>query len=364
MRVLLITGSFPPMKCGVGDYSYHLSKALASDPQIQVGILTSAIRGIKNNINRIEVFPIIKQWAPPEALQIMKIIRRWSPDIVHIQYPTQGYGHGLLPWLIPLISFMTGKKVVQTWHEGYGRRNAPELFLKSIIPSGLVLARTQYKETLHPMLRWALWKKKVAFIPIASNIPVISITDQEKNALKGNYLKGQKRLIIFFGFIYPNKGIELLFEIADPSSDQIVIAGEIGTDSSYYQSILNKSAIKTWADKATVIGFIPATDISALLAVADAVVLPFRSGGGEWNRGSVKASVTHGAFTITTSQTKNGYDKKHNIYYAKVDDVQEMKSAMNTHAGKRRDYDTDIDKDEWRDIANQHIKIYQEMITL
>ena len=37
---------------------------------------------------------------------------------------------------------------------------------------------------------------------------------------------------------------------------------------------------------------------------------------------------------------------------------------MNTHAGKRRDYDTDIDKDEWRDIANQHIKIYQEMITL
>ena len=173
-----------------------------------------------------------------------------------------------------------------------------------------------------------------------------------------------KRLIIFFGFIYPNKGIELLFEIADPSSDQIVIAGEIGTDSSYYQSILNKSAIKTWADKATVIGFIPATDISALLAVADAVVLPFRSGGGEWNRGSVKASVTHGAFTITTSQTKNGYDKKHNIYYAKVDDVQEMKSAMNTHAGKRRDYDTDIDKDEWRDIANQHIKIYQEMITL
>ena len=64
---------------------------------------------------------------------------------------------------------------------------------------------------------------------------------------------------------------------------------------------------------------------------------------------------------ITTSLTKSGYDEKLNVYYAKVDDVQEMKLALNTYAGKRRMHDIDIDKDEWRQIAKDHISFYENI---
>ena len=361
MRVLIVTGSYPPMRCGVGDYTYNLVEALAVDPEIHVGVLTSVAGGEMGKTDGIEIFPVIKRWRLAEALKVIKIIRHWSPDIVHIQHPTQGYGNGLLPWLLPMISFLMRKKVVQTWHEGYGRRNAPKLFLKSIVPSGLVFVRPQYKEILHPLLRWALWKKKAVLIPSASTIPRVDLGEQEKDVFKKKYLKKQKRLIVFFGFVYPHKGVELLFEIADPASDQIVIAGEIDEEGDYPHEIMRRASVESWIGKVTITGFLPAADVAALLAVADAVIFPFRTGGGEWNT-SIHGAVLNGTFVITTSLTQSGYDKKRNVYFAKVDSVQEMRSALSAYGGMRRGYDADIDRDEWRQIADEHRSLYENLL--
>jgi glycosyltransferase involved in cell wall biosynthesis len=361
MKVLLITGSYPPMKCGVGDYSCKLAKALAANPQIQVAILTSAIDGATDINDKIEVFRTLKKWSLAETFKAAKVIFRWTPDIVHIQFPTQGYRNGLLPWILPIILFLTGKKVVQTWHEGFS--NWRRLLLIAMVPDVLVTVYPSYKELLHPKLRWVLLLKKCELVPIASNIPVIDMSESQKNILKKKYLKDQKRLVVFFGFVYPHKGVELLFEIADPSSDQIVIAGEFDSAQAYNHRIIEQASSKPWIDKVTITGFLPPDKISELLTVADAVILPFRTGQGEWNRGSVYAAVTHKTFVITTSKTRNGYDQKRNIYYAKVDNVQEMKSALCNYAGSRREKDAEIDKDEWQEIANKHIGIYKRIIS-
>ena len=196
MRVLLVTGSFPPMRCGVGDYTYNLAEALAVDPGIHVGVLTSISGGATGKSAGIEIFPVTKNWSLSEVVKVIKIILHWSPDIVHVQYPTQGYDNGLLPWVLPMISFLMGKKVVQTWHEGYSRRNAPKLFLKSIVPGGLVFVRTQYEKNLHPHLRWALWKKKTVLIPNASAIPRVDLDEREKNILKKKYQQQFQKLIM------------------------------------------------------------------------------------------------------------------------------------------------------------------------
>lgn len=360
---MLITGSFPPMKCGVGDYSYELAKAIAADPEINVGVLTSVFGMREGYACGIEVFPIMNRWGFSEVMRAIKIIWHWSPDIVHIQYPTQGYGNGILPWLLPLFSFLMRKKVVQTWHEGYSRRNAPKLFLKAIIPGGLVVVRPQFKENLHPALRWAFLNKKFVFIRNASAIPRANLNNEETLELRKYYLKNQKRLIVFFGFVHKNKGVELLFEISSPTTDKIVIAGEIPENESCHSEIVKRSSDKQWQEKVTVTGFLPSSEVAALLAIADAVILPFRVGGGEWNT-SIHSAVLQGSFVITTSLTKSGYDEKLNVYYAKVDDVQEMKLALNTYAGKRRmhDIDIDIDKDEWRQIAKDHISFYENIL--
>jgi glycosyltransferase involved in cell wall biosynthesis len=360
MRVLFITGSYPPMKCGVGDYSYNLARTLAADTKIHVGVLTSSTEREIANSDRVEIFPIMEGWGLANTLDIIKTIHHWSPDIVHIQYPTQGYGNGLLPWILPAIAFLMRKKVVQTWHEIYSRRNAPLLLLKSIIPSTLVFVRPQYVENLHPMLFWCLWNKKIVYIQNAASIPRASLHETEKSRLKNEYLKNQERLIVFFGFVHQQKGIELLFEISNPISDHIVIAGHIDEHEDYSNEIIKRASSGAWAGKVTITGSLPAHDIAALLSIADAVILPFRNGGGEWNT-SIHSAVLNGAFVITTSLTKNGYDKEKNVYFSKIDNVNEMKSALKTYAGKRLEPATDID--EWEEIADKHRVLYEDILS-
>ncbi|MHC4739101.1 MAG: glycosyltransferase [Planctomycetota bacterium] len=350
------------MKCGVGDYCYNLAKSIAA-ADVRVAILTSEFGRATAPNDKVEVFSVIKKWRLIETIKVIKVIYRWSPDVVHIQYPTQGYGRGFLPYMLPMILFFMGKKVVQTWHEECNKwRSGVQLFFKAIVPDVVVTLYPSYKKLLPPILRCALWLKKIVIIPIASNIPVIEMSEDRKNALKQTYLKKQTRLIVFFGFLYPPKGVELLFEITDPASDYIVIAGEFGHAKDYNQKITELASTSPWVDKVTVTGFLFPDNISELLTVADAVILPFRRGRGEFNRGSVYAAIAHKTFVITTSMARNGYDQKHNIYYAKVDDIQEMKSALCNYAGRRREKDAEIDKDKWQDIANKHVYVYKQIV--
>jgi len=73
--------------------------------------------------------------------------------------------------------------------------------------------------------------------------------------------------------------------------------------------------------------------------------------------------VLQGAFLITTSVMQNGYDAKRNVYYAGVDNVQEMKSALGDYAGRRRAYDHDVDRDEWGQIAAEHHSLYESLLS-
>ena len=361
MRLLLITGSFPPMKCGVGDYGYHLTKAIANHTSIHVGVLTSNTCLSNQPICGVEVFPLLKRWSLSEAFKIIRTIKAWTPDIVHIQYPTMGYGRGLLADLLPIISFLMGKKVVQTWHESFSLLRAPQLFLKAVAPGGVVVVRPQFRERLHPLLRWALWNKTYAYIRNASSIPRANLGTTEMFKLRNLYLNGRQRLVVFFGFVHPQKGLELLFDIANPASDHIVVAGEFDEKASYHRQIEKLYLTGPWSGNVTVTGFLPENEISELLAAADAVVLPFRSGGGEWNT-SIHGAAMQGTFVLTTSATKNHYDETFNIYYAKVDDVCEMKAALDLYAGKRRQYNSRIDSNEWPLIAEKHFSLYQELL--
>ncbi len=352
------------MRCGVGDYCQKLAYALTKDSKNRVAVLTS-ISGKCEEVNdRLNFFPVIKEWSLTEVTKVFATIRNWAPDIVHIQYPTQGYGNGFLRLLIPMIAFFMGKKVVQTWHEGYSRRNAVCLLFKSIVPSSLVFVRPNFiEENMHAHLQWAVWGKSTVFIPNASSIPQADLDEYRKKDIRNAFLMGQKRLIVFFGFVYPAKGVELLFEIADPTSDQIIIAGEILCNDEYALDIKKLASENLWQGKVTITGHLPADDIATILALADAVILPFRGqGGGAWNT-SIHGAVLNGAFVITTSMTRNGYDTTNNVYYASVDNVQEMRSALSKYSGKRREYNSDIDIDQWLNISSRHNELYVSLLS-
>jgi hypothetical protein len=91
--------------------------------------------------------------------------------------------------------------------------------------------------------------------------------------------------------------------------------------------------------------------------------LPFRNGGGHWNT-SLHSAILNGASIITTSIDRVGYDETANVFYARPDAVDDMRSAL-TRYGRRRD-DFDLAKgvihDEWKDIAQKHYQIYNELL--
>ena len=358
LRVLLISGSFPPLRCGVGDYTASLARSLAVMAGNKVAVLTSDSSSEADPEPLLDVFRIMRSWTLAETHRVAGVIRRWSPDVVHVQYPTTGYRNRFLPWVVPLVAFSMGKTVVQTWHEAYSRRQVLRALLAASVPSAIVVVRPQYQDLLLPVLRHALRNRKFTYVRNASGFHVACLTEGERKTLRNGLLRGQRSLVLFVGFVHPQKGLEDLFSIADPSRDHIVIVGEAHGDGVYERMIQQRATDEHWSGKVTFKGFLPVPEVSELLSIADAVVLPFRDGGGEWNT-SIHGAVLQGTFVLTTSRTRSGYDATQNVYYANVNDTRDMKSALDRYAGRRRIPDPSIDSDPWRQIAQDHESLYQ-----
>jgi glycosyltransferase involved in cell wall biosynthesis len=363
IRVLLVTGSVPPAPCGVGDYTFKLAQSLAGLGKIETAILTGNPVSASEKANAVPVFTLVASWKLRGAGQVVRFLNQWEPDIVHVQYPTQGYGRGLLPSLIPLLARMRGVRSVQTWHEGFSRRDAFKLLIQLSAGSQPVVVRSNFIELVHPILRWPVKLSGPSLIPNASAIPRARCTEEELRLIKRSLLQGQQRLIVFFGFLYPPKGTELLFEVADPETDHIVIAGPADEGSPYLGKLKQLAGGPSWKGRVTFTGFVSPERASLILAAADAVILPFRQGSGPWNT-SIHSATLNEAFVITTSSNPSGYDRTANVYYAHPDDVTDMRSALALHCGRRINFckRETTDRDDWDVIARKHHQIYAHLL--
>jgi glycosyltransferase involved in cell wall biosynthesis len=358
MRILLITGSLPPMKCGVGDYTAHLANALARRADTNVAVLTDASAVPKPSNFEFEVLPVARGWQMADIVPIGLAARRWKPDIMHIQYPTQGYGRKYLPWLLPSLFWISGVPVVQTWH-GYDSRLIPRRFLpNSVLPGGLIVVRPDYFEMMDPFYRRLNWRKLVKFIPNASTIPPAQLTAAEKADIRLRFSRVMSNLVVFFGFAYPDRGVEFLFQVADPAQHHLVLISDLNSRDPYHKSILDCANCVPWAGKVTVTGYLPAEDVGRILAAADAVVLPFRDGGGMWNT-SIRAAISQGTFVLTTARERHGYDSNDNAYYARPDDVPDMRGALQTFIARRNHPSSEDLNCSWASIAERHRCLYE-----
>lgn len=354
MRVLIIAGSYPPDKCGVGDYSFHLAEALAARPDIDVAVLTNQNEATLPT-SAVKVYRLMPDWKIKRAHEVKKFLEKHNPDIVHIQYPTQGY-RGKLSKFLPLLLRLMQIPVIQTWHEHYSECGA--IGWQNLLScKKMIYVRPDFLQKIPVWLRFFITKKNSYYVPNISTIPRVHLSKLEASEIK-NELSGGKSIICYFGFANPNKGIERLFEIADPIKHHLVLACDLSEDNPYQAGILHKSNKAPWSDAVTITGFLPAQRVGEILAVAGAVVFPFPDGAGEWNT-TLKAAQTAGAFTIATTQDESlfGYDERKNVYYAACNDIDDMKKALNTYLEARKEITIE---DNWESVAATHEKLYRE----
>jgi glycosyltransferase involved in cell wall biosynthesis len=352
-KVLLVTGSYPPMRCGVGDYTAGLARALRDSGKVRVAVLIGEHDGEEEvGIDMIR----IRGWSLRNALGALRAVVKWKPDVVHLQFPTQGYGSRWLPWVLPLLLRLAHIRVVQTWHEimPMGLRSLPLCFA----PGAVVVVRPNYFESTAGWCRRFLANRQIVFVPSASSIPRARLTERERAELHAKLAAGQDRVVSYFGFAYPHKGMEALFEIADPKRDRLVLICDLREGDPYHRLILDKCRNAPWNGKVSVTEFLPAEEIARVLCASDAVVLPFTGGGGDWNS-SLQAAAIQGVFLVTTSVTAVGYDAEHNVHYCPPGDVRCMRAALESGIGHRIEPAGEANR-EWARIAEAHLRVYGE----
>jgi glycosyltransferase involved in cell wall biosynthesis len=175
--------------------------------------------------------------------------------------------------------------------------------------------------------------------------------------IKSQFCGGTKVLVAFFGFANPRKGVERVFDIADPTEHCLVLICDLNPSDSYHRKLLLRMNGQAWLGNASTTGFLPPDQVARLLSAADAVVLPFPEGGGVWST-SAQAAMAQGTFLLVTSGDRRGYDAVKNVYYADPVDVDEMRRALRSRAGTRLIVDDRV-KSTWDSIAQEHALVYR-----
>lgn len=315
MKVLIVTGEFPPMEGGVGDYTREIGQALQT-LGCQVHVVTSVHAGPQPGIL---VHPLVEQWSWGCWGVIRDLIRQHRPDVIHIQYQAAAYtmhpAINLLPWRLRRLG-SERPQIVVTFHD----LKVPYLFPKAGPLRRWVInelarrsdAAISTNREDYEVLRQRLISPP-ALIPIGSNIAPELPTGFDRTAWRARWGAGPKDILLcFFGFVNDRKGVDTLLRALklatnDPrrktNASLLMIGGQTGasdpTNVAYLTQIQTMISELGLASRVHWTGFVPATEVTANFVAADICVLPFRDGV-SFLHGTLHAALAHGMPIITT----------------------------------------------------------------
>jgi len=328
MRVCLLSGEFPPMQGGVGDFTREMGLALN-----RLGATVSVLSSTKAaSLDGGEVAPDGGSVLERDglSLQVLPVIRRWDfscwsrigefigsskPEILNIQYQTAAYqmhpAINLLPWRLRLSK--DRPRVVVTFHD----LKLPYLFpkagplrrwvtgaLASVCDAAIVTnvedrtaAERYHARNLH-------------LFPVGSNIEPQAPLGYDRSAWRGRRgVKPDEVLLCYFGFLNETKGGETLFRALARLVDAgepvklLMIGGKVGssdpTNLAYLRKMESLIAELDLVDRVLWTGYVAGPEVSASFWAADICVMPYRDGV-SFRRGTLMAALVHGMPIIST----------------------------------------------------------------
>ena len=334
MKIAVVTGSYPPETCGIGDYTGRLAASLT----------------------RLEVaVEVVRQdsWHLGNLPSVVRAIRLARPDVVHIQYPTAGFGWHLTPQFLSLIV-----PSVVTLHEVSEAHLVRKLSLYPFsLRSDRVIFTTSFERDY--AVRRAPWiAKRTTVIPIGSNI----VTGRE----------GQERSlsdIVYFGFFRPRKGIEEVLELSRLIQERKLpfrvrmIGKPFPVSSPYFEDLLVRSR-NLPVDWDSDLDDLQVADLLSRTAFA---YMPFPDGA-SGRRGSLLALLANGVATLTTRgpQTPSSLEGAVQFVESPHTAINELERLKNEHvlreslSSRARSYASQFT---WESIALRHIELYNELLS-
>ena len=379
MKVCLISGEYPPMQGGVGDYTHELGKALAELGH-EVHVLTSAAPTMQYPIpdtqcpipNTPTTYRSIRRWDWGCWRDIIGLLDQIRPDIVNIQYQTAAYG------MHPAINFLPLRLHLSRMRRHLSRSRPSQPTGTSAYPfirsaEGHPLTVTTFHDLKVPYLfpkagpvRWwvnlalARWSEAVivtnvedlkklsvypfirslSVVPIGSNIAPRPPADYDRDRWRARWGVGPRDLLLsYFGFLNESKGAETLVRALDRlvrrgyNARLLMVGGKVGssdpTNVAYLRKVEGLIEELGLADRVLWTGFTPPEEVSANRLASDVCVLPYRDGA-SFRRGSFMAALAHGLPIVSTRPRVDTPELRHgqNILFVPPDSPTALAGAI------------------------------------
>ncbi len=332
MKVALVTGSHPPDVCGVGDYTCRLAAALESR-----GASVEIVCG--------------KDWSILRTRRLAREVISLKADIVHIQYPTRGFGAGLGPQMLNFLH-----PSVITLHEfSYPRLPRKIAIYPFLLRHRHVIFTSSFERDC--ALRRAPWiRRSSSVIPIGSNIP------------SGSPARARnRREIVYFGLIEPRKGLEDVLALASLMKESSAGLGirVIGMPVPGKLDYLKE--LKSQADGLPIVWDISRSEseVADLLSQSLIAYVPYPDGASE-RRGTLLALLSNGVAAVTTRGPHTSPEMGVAVAFAAtpgeaVGVIQHLladEDRLQTLAERARAY---AGRFSWGAIADKHIEIYRRL---
>ena len=364
MKICFIAGSFPYMKDGVGDYTSMVANNLA-DMGYEVSVITS--KEANNRVSNFKVYNIISKFNYKSIKIIVKKLKEIKPDIILIQYPSPVfYNTKISRYLLPIAIKLKIKnaKLVETIHEYFKCKliGRSILWLHYKIMDATFFAEEYYNNLVKKDFPNTYKKMNIINIPIISFIPESKLSELEKRALREKLNLKEKKIISYFGFARPNKGIDTLFEAFNLLEDEninLLYIGELKENNEYQKSLLELMKKLKIKNRVIITGYLKeSTQVADYLSISDVCVLPYKDGL-KSRYTSFFSACNQNVKIITTSLSDRPSEK--GIYYIEPNNskklalkIKEVIYGKNIKSNKRI-------RTTWQDIAKLHIKAYKDL---
>jgi glycosyltransferase involved in cell wall biosynthesis len=332
MRVLMVSGSWPPEPCGVGHYASMLSTSL------EEGGIEVVRFGAEQALNVRYLHRTLAQ------------LRDLAPDLIHLQYPTMAYGRSIGP---PLFAMLARSPIIVTLHEFKSFRfyRLPWFLTYALCADALVFTTAFEREDFLLRLRRVPVVNEI--IPIGSNVP------------SGPAQARKPRSVCYFGLIMPDKGLEQFIELMQLLAGQGFTFTVIGSIPQkwfgYGEQIVTK--IRSLGGH-MVMNETP--DVIAMqLRRHSYAYLPFPDGATD-KRGSLLAALVNRLNILTPLTDKSRPPITDCVVHA--GSPREAASLLRAFVEGRRNWEGSGQFDavaayEWHTIARRHLLLYETVLT-
>ena len=323
-RLLIVSGSFPNIRCGVSGHVRIIAERTAVRGDYEVAVLTSADEAV--DLSAIAgakaadytVYPRVTKWSALSRRTICAEILQLEPDVVHVQNPTAKYS-GWNSWtmsaVVPLLKRMAPSlRVVVMQHDialskpWLRRRYRPLLKATDAVT---VSNSRDYQAVVDQ----GISREKIYLTPVGSHFQIKPAGEQEKIECRRRLgLPEGAKVVVFFGFVLPGRNVDVLIEalghLRQLGRDVhgLILGGAHPDAPDYYEKLQQQSRQQGLDEHVSWTGFATEQQIADGLAGADVFVsLPQR--GADLRNTSIQSGILAGLPVVTARNERYYVDR-------------------------------------------------------